>query len=105
MLKIDEPYKEEANTFDEPDIYRKIFELKLMEPNLFNKFKDYCYIAIDRYPDNRITHFTDFVSYQHEFIIEFLRDVMFFWGEGSYVPKELNPILYKPTKRRKRRRA
>lgn len=100
LMKIDEPYKEEVYTFNEPDIYKKIFKLKLIEPNLFNKFKDYCYIAIDRYTDKTITHCSQFIAYQHEFIAEFVRDIM--WGAGVTAPREFKPILYKPTNRRRR---
>ena len=104
MFKINEPYLEEPKVFDEPDLYKKIFELKLIEPNLFNKFKDYWYIAIDRYPEKRKTHILEFIDYQQEFIGEFLRDIMFFWGYGTGIPKVVDQILYKPTKRRRKRR-
>ena len=92
--------KEEAYQFTEPDIYKKIFKLELMEPNLLNKFTDYCFIAIDRYAKRKIKPISEFIEYQQEFINEFMRDIMFFWGEGSRVAKGQRQILYRPSKRR-----
>ena len=100
---ISKEYLESApKQYDEENIYKKIFEDKLIEPNFWNKFKDYCFIAIDRYP-NRITTLSELYEYQKEFIIEFLRDIIGIWGTGNYIPKGISRVLYKPTKRRRKR--
>lgn len=92
----------EPNKYDAENIYKKIFEDNLVEPNLWNKFKDYCFIAIDRYPE-RIKQLSEFYKYQKDFIIEFLRDIMCIWGTGNSIPKGIGRVLYKPTKRRRKR--
>jgi len=95
--KADEPKK-----YNNPrmTIYKKLLDKKLIEPNLWNRFDDYCYMAMDKYPDGP-TFLYELNKYQHDFIEEFMRDIMFYWGEGSYVPPELNPIL--TNKRRKKK--
>jgi len=101
-------YQEYCNTYkdNEPmqyselNIYKKIFEDNLIESNVWNKFRDYCFIALDRYPE-RIKHASDLFMYQQEFVIEFMRDIIYVWGESKYLPK--NRVLYKPTKRRRAR--
>lgn len=96
--EISKEYLEnEPNKYNESNIYKKIFEDKSIEPNIWNQFKDYCFIAIDRYPD-RIKPLSDFFEYQKEFIIEFLRDIVGIWGTGKYIPREIKRVLYKPTK-------
>ena len=74
------------------DIYTKLLKKKKIEPNLWNKFDDYCYMAFDKYPD-KTTSLVDLYDYQKHFIEEFMRDIMFFWGYGRIVPKEVRPVL------------
>jgi hypothetical protein len=89
-----EEHKIEPKKYVNPkiDIYTKLLKKKLIEPNLWNNFDDYCYMAIDKYPD-KTTYLSDFYTYQKHFIEEFMRDIMFFWGYGKIIPKEMRPIL------------
>jgi len=81
-------------------IYKKLLDKKLIEPNLWNRFEDYCYMAFDKYPE-KITYLEDLYNYQKQFIEEFMRDVMLFWGKGTYIPSELKPML---TNRRRKKK-
>jgi hypothetical protein len=89
-----EHMQDEPKKYNNPDmdIYKKLLKKKLIEPNLWNRFDDYCLMAFDKYPDGP-TYLYQLNKFQHDFIEEFLRDIMFYWGKGSYVPPELNPIL------------
>jgi len=98
-----EQHKNEPKKFTKYiDIYIKLLDKKLKEPNLWNLFDDYCYMAIDKYSD-KITHIKEFSVYQTNFIEEFMRDIMLFWGSSAknYVPKEMCAIL---TKRNRKKR-
>ena len=102
VLKVFDAYNDVCNEHkqDEPkkyvnqrmSIYTKLLDKKLIEPNLWNRFDDYCYMAFDKYPDGP-TYLYQLNKYQTAFIEEFMRDIMCYWGEGTYVPPELNPIL------------
>lgn len=63
-------------------------------------FDDYCYMAIDKYPDN-VTTLQQLFQYQKDFIEEFLRDIMYFWGKSKIIPKIVKPMLV--DRRRKKR--
>lgn len=89
--------EDEPKKFLETNIYKKIFKDKLIEPNIWNKFRDYCFIAIDRYP-KEIKPISELYDYEKEFIIEFLSDIMCISGDS---PK--NRVLYKPIKGRRKK--
>jgi len=102
-------YDEIANTHveDEPivypesDIYTKLFKNKHIEPNFWNKFRDYCFIAIDKYPDG-IQPISEFYIYQKEFIIEYLRDIMGFFGYNEKLPKGIITRILTNSKRKRK---
>lgn len=90
---------DEPKKYHEENIYKKIFEDKLIEPNLWNKFRDYCFIAIDRYPE-RLTTLSEFYEYQKTFIMEFLIDILGVWGTINTKGIRFTRVLSK--RRRKR---
>lgn len=71
----------EPKKYDKPgmDIYKKLLTKKLREPNVWNLFDDYCYMAFDKYPD-KLYHIDTLAIYQLHFIEEFLRDILCIWG-------------------------
>ena len=81
----------------------KIFEKKLIEPNLWNRFDDYCRFSMENYPyDNPDSEYmSTWLNYQDNFINEFIKGGMFYWGDYVALPPELNPILPHLTDRRK----
>lgn len=92
---------DEPKVYPESNIYVKIFKNKHIEPNFWNKFKDYCFIAIDKYPAG-IKPISEFYIYQKEFIIEYLRDIMGFFGYNEKLPKGVIKRILTNSKRKRK---
>lgn len=77
-------YKEgEVNKYQEPDIHKKVLKKKLIEPNIWNRFRDYCFVAIDKYP-KKIKPLSDLNDYLQAFIIDFMGDSLNLWEKPDF---------------------
>jgi hypothetical protein len=73
----------------------KLLDKKLIEPNLWNKLDDYCRLSLEDYPydDPSYEYASYWVRFQQDFLYQFIKEIMFYWGNGLALPIELNPIL------------